>query len=271
MYSELSAVLTIAAYLMVGLAVMLARLLRCSAGWLICSMYSINQIYVTLMFHWRSNRRCPFPQRGPGLIIANHRSPVDPLVIWANHRRGTPHGRIRVISFLMAREYYEPFGVHFICKTMDAIPLSRDGNDVRPVREALRRLRDGGLVGVFPEGRMNLETDGLLPADTGLAWLALKAKVPVYPVFLRNTPQEGESMIFPFFSPRRVHVCYGDPIDLSRYESCRTTQKLLREVTDQLMTELASLGNVPYESRGPAASGLGAVPTGAMTSSAKTR
>ena len=48
-------------------------------------LYVVNRLYCILRCHWRANRRCPFPDDGPALIVANHRSPVDPMLVWMNH------------------------------------------------------------------------------------------------------------------------------------------------------------------------------------------
>ena len=135
-----------------------------------------------------------------------------------------------------------PGWIGWICKTMQCIPVDRDAHEPAPVREALRRLRDGRLVGIFPEGRINRE-DRLLPGIPGVAWLALRANVPVIPVFVENAPG-GRNMVEPFKTFSRVRIIYGDPIDLSTYRDRRVTRELLVEVTDLLMGHLAALGGV---------------------------
>lgn len=216
---------------------------RSRAGWLVWALYAIERLYVGLVFHWRSNRRSNIPQEGPALIIANHRSPVDPQFIWANHHLAGPGRRIRVISFLVAREYHDVLATRWICRAMQSIPVGRDGKDMAPAREALRRLEQGQLVGVFPEGRINLGESGapLLPGDPGVAWLALRAKVPVIPVYIHNAPG-CLNMVAPFVTPSRVRVCFGNPIDLSAYADKRATRDVLQEVTDLLMSKLEETG-----------------------------
>jgi 1-acyl-sn-glycerol-3-phosphate acyltransferase len=244
MTPDFSAGLILLAYVAsgVGVCAWQFRQSRLELGtWL---LWGVERLYVPLMFHWRASRRCPISDEGGGLIIANHRSPVDPLLIWMNNHLGSHNRRCRVTSFLMAREYYEIPGLTWVGERMRCIPVDRQGKDMRPAREALERLKRGDLIGVFPEGGINYET-ALREGDTGIAWLALHAKVPVYPVFLRNSPI-SESMVAPFFTRCRVRVTYGEPIDLSAYYDRKRTGTLLREVTDLLMRRLAELGGVPY-------------------------
>jgi 1-acyl-sn-glycerol-3-phosphate acyltransferase len=145
----------------------------------------------------------------------------------------------------MAREYYEIPGLTWVGRATQCIAVNREGKDMRPAREALERLRQGDLIGVFPEGGINDQT-ALREGDTGIAWLALHAQVPVFPVFLRGSPSGVSDMVAPFYTRCRVRVTYGDPIDLSAYYDRKRTRTLLREVTDLLMRRLAELGGVAY-------------------------
>ncbi len=219
------------------------RVVRTGIGWQAWLLYCIARVYAPLMFGWRPEGRCPFPAEGPAIIIANHRSPVDPMMVWVNHHWGT--GRIRVINFMTAREYCEIPGLAWLCRHMRCIPVDRNGRDMGPVREALKRLSAGELVGVFPEGKINTG-EGLLPGDTGMAYLALRANVPVHPVFIHGAPQ-GNTMVEPFYTRSRVRVTYGEPIDLSGYADRKKSQELLREVSDLLMSKLAELGGTTHQ------------------------
>jgi len=244
MGSESAASVTLAAYAIVAAGIISWQAARCRDGWQVWLLYVVERIYVAFIFHWRSNRRSSIPMDGPALIIANHRSPTDPLFVWMNHHFSDPTRGIRAISFLMAKEYYEIPGLNWVCRNLRSIPLQRGGQDMRPAKEALRRLKAGDLVGIFPEGGINPGTD-LMESNPGVAWLAIKAQVPVYPVFVHNAPR-GNSMIEPFCSPSRVKVSYGDPIDLSAYHGRRTSHETLREVAALLMSRLAEVGGVSY-------------------------
>ncbi len=240
------AILILLFYLATGAAVVFWQFRRSGLGLSTWFLWGVERLYVPLLFHWRANRRCPFPAVGGGLILANHRSPVDPLLIWMNNHLGERNHPCRVIGFLMAREYYEIPGLTWIGRATQCIAVEREGKDMRPAREALERIKRGDLIGVFPEGRIN-EATALREGDTGIAWLALHARAPVYPVFLRGSPSGAVDMVAPFYTRSRVTVTYGDPIDLSEYYERKRTRTLLREVTDLLMRRLADLGGVGYQ------------------------
>jgi 1-acyl-sn-glycerol-3-phosphate acyltransferase len=242
---ELAAIGALLVYLSIGTGVVAWQFRRSGLGFSTWFLWCVERLYVPFMFHWRSNRRCPFPEKGGGLIIANHRSPVDPLLIWMNNHLGARNHRCRVISFLMAREYYEIPGLTWVGRATQCIAVEREGKDMRPAREALERLKRGDLIGLFPEGRINDQT-ALREGDTGIAWLALHAQVPVFPVFLRGSPSGAHHMVAPFYTRCRVKIVYSDPIDLSAHYDRKRTRTLLREVTDLLMRRLAELGDVTY-------------------------
>ena len=250
MEPEVAAILTLAMYFTVAVGFVVRSIRRCRDGWGVWILYSIQRLYGGLTFRWRCNNcPCPLPTNGGGLVIANHRSPVDPMMVWTNHHlRGDADGQsrnIRVTGFLTASEYCYVPGMRWLVRTMRSIPVDRNGQDMAPTREALRRLKNGELVGLFPEGGINWGTR-LRSATPGVAFLALKGRVPVYPVFIHDAPQPRRSMIDPFIRRSRVRVTYGTPIDLSEFHDRKLTTELLHEVTDLIMSRLAETGGVDY-------------------------
>lgn len=229
--------LTLVAYGLLFAALPVWRAWRDPLGWQVWLLYRIGTLYGRFCFRWRANRPCPFEHVSPAIIIANHRSPLDPLLIWIGVLSGRPLG------FLTAREYCEQPGLRFINKHMESIPVARDGKDMGAMRAALRRLQSGNVLGIFPEGRIN-KGNGLLPADPGVAWIVLRSRAPVYPVFIHNAPG-GPSMVAPFFNFRPVRVTYGDPIDLSDLYERGVSSDVLREATDRIMSGLAALEDNP--------------------------
>lgn len=239
--SDSAAVLTLLLYVTVAAILVLQDMFACGDGWRVWVLHLIARSYTPFMFRQRVSGLCPLPSRGPALVISNHRSPVDPLLIFSGSAQKQDGGGIRRIEYLTAREYCELGGpIGWITRVMEVIPVARSGEDMGAVKLAVRRLKQGRLIGVFPEGRINTGTE-LLPANPGVAWLALHARVPVYPVFIHNAPQ-GEHMVQPFHTFARVRVSYGPPVDLSDWYGRRLTTEILQEVTDLLMTRLAETG-----------------------------
>jgi 1-acyl-sn-glycerol-3-phosphate acyltransferase len=235
-----------AVLLMVSFAVI--RAATCSAGWRAWLCYQISMIQGLLFARCNTINKCPIPEFGPAIIVANHTSPVDPVLIWHRHFAGFKKPRLRVIGFLMAREFYELRGIiNWVCRAMESIPVERSGQDMKPIREALKRLEAGNLLGVFPEGRLNVESPDhrLLHGGSGVAWLAIKSKVPVIPVFIKKAPR-AKSMIAAFFVRTHATLIYGEPIDLSAWYDKKPGHAELQEVTDLIMMKLAQLGGIEF-------------------------
>lgn len=252
MTGDTAAFVILGLYLAVAVACVVWQARRCPSGPMIWWLYVAERLVAGLLWRVRwvdrdgRPRRCPFPADSGALIVANHRSPVDPMVLWQNHHFADGPRSIRPISFMMAREFYENRWLNWFYRAMRSIPVTRGGSDHGAVRSALQHLKAGDLVGLFPEGGINKGPPGLKSANPGVAFLALNGRAPVYPVYIADAPVRP-SMVRAVFVPSRVRLVAGDPIDLSAYRTRRKSQELLHEVTDLVMTAIADLGGVRYE------------------------
>ena len=109
------------------------------------------------------------------------------------------------VHFIAKQEIFENKFLAHLCDIVEAIPVSRDGQDAKAVMIALRYLKKGEKISMFPEGTRNRTKEELLPLKGGAALFAIKAKAPIYPVMcVRKT------RLF-----RRTKVIVGDAVDLS--------------------------------------------------------
>ena len=220
-------ILTLAIYVAIALAVVVRQFKVFGSPSVWC-LSRLIRLYTTLMFSQRITSPCPLPIQGPAIIVANHRSPVDPILTFSASLMKQDGYKVRVLEFMTAREYCEiPGVIGWFTRIAGCIPVNRDGKDTGSAKEALRCLQAGKLIGIFPEGGINTG-DGLLPFNAGVAWLALRANVPVYPAFIHNAPQR-DSLVACFFSPQHVDVTFGLPLDMSRWSGQRLTGDLLEE------------------------------------------
>ena len=117
------------------------------------------------------------------------------------------------VHFITKKELYKSKFLAHLCDIVEAIPVSRDGQDAKAIMTALRYLKKGEKISMFPEGTRNRTDAELLPLKGGAALFAIKAKVPVYPVMcLRKT------RLF-----LRTKIATGDPIDLSAFYDRKLT------------------------------------------------
>ena len=105
---------------------------------------------------------------------------------------------------------------------------------------AIRYARDGGLVGVFLEGRINTTGQLLLPGRPGAAMIALKARVPVVPCYVSGSPYDGTS-VGCLLMPAKVRLEVGQAIDLSPYSGREDDRELLEALTRRFLVEIAKL------------------------------
>ncbi len=161
------------------------------------------------------------PKHGPAILVCNHVSGLDPMLI----QSVCP----RLIVWMMAREYYEIGVLRWVFKTVEAIPVDRSGRDLAATRAAMRALQAGRILGVFPEGRIETSRE-LLPFQTGVALMAQKAGVPVYPAYLDGT-QRGKDMLHAFLYPNCASLAFGPPIETA--EGGSTSKEVLQAQTDR--------------------------------------
>ncbi len=240
----------------IGSAVALwSRAGRCPHGRLVWLLYVMAIPLTGGLWRATRNRPCPFP-KGPSrpgegdeasptaaLVVANHRSPGDPMLLWSRHADAPE--QIRPIAFLMARELYDVPKLQWFYDALDTIPVARSGRDMKAVKVALKRLKDGGMVGLFPEGGINHNPDRLRPSTPGAAFLALATDAPVYPVGLRNAPRGG-NIYTSLLRPTRAEIHYGAPIDLADLRGKKKSPEVLAEATERIMRRVAELADVEY-------------------------
>jgi 1-acyl-sn-glycerol-3-phosphate acyltransferase len=197
-------------------------------------MHWLMIAYCALWHHLRTNGWAPLPETGPAILIANHTCGIDHLVLQS--------GCLRVLGFMIAREYYEWPRIHWFCKLVGCIPVNRDGRDIQAIRTALRALEGGRVLPIFPEGHVTptsgRELGEILP---GASFLAVRARVPVIPAYIRGTPetdQIGESLR----TPSRSTVTFGAPIDISDFDPSQAGDKdVQKEVSRRFRLALIEL------------------------------
>ena len=149
------------------------------------------------------------PQK-PGLVVAsNHFSTFDPPVIGSL----VP----REIHFMAKKELFESQPMRWLAEHLMAFPVDRNRSDMRAIKEALRYLKEGLAVGIFPQGTRKAANE----AHGGAAFLAQRAGVPLLPAAIWR---EG----------RNFRVAFGKPIrpqGTSRAETEQLTRELMTRIS----------------------------------------
>jgi 1-acyl-sn-glycerol-3-phosphate acyltransferase len=136
------------------------------------------------------------------------------------------------------------------------IPVSRGGIDTAATKIALRRVAEGQIVGMFPEGRINMSDRLFLPVRPGAAVVAIKSAGVVVPCYIQGAPYRKVAWS-PLFMPARVRVKFGEPIDSAPYAARIAQGETESEVANELllrtlrvMAELAGQPAFPVELAG---------------------
>ena len=149
----------------------------------------------------RATGRRNVPASGGAMLVSNHLSHLDVFVL------GIP--LIRPLNYVARSTLFLPVLGAFI-RSVGGFPIQREGMGAEGLKETLRRLRNGGIVALFPEGTRSLDGE-LGELKAGIAVLATRAKVPIIPAAVAGTYEAWpRSRPFPLPEPLRVH--YGLPI-----------------------------------------------------------
>lgn len=130
------------------------------------------------LYRLRVVGRDQVPEKGGALLVPNHISFVDFVLLLAVIDRP--------IRFIVHRKYYERFYFKPFMKSLGCIPISSSGGPreiLRALRDAGKRLDQGELVCIFPEGQIS-RTGTLLPFNRGLERIVRNRQAPIIPVYL---------------------------------------------------------------------------------------
>jgi 1-acyl-sn-glycerol-3-phosphate acyltransferase len=202
-------------------------------------LYTILKPIFWLLTHvlcrYQVSGREHIPPKGPVLLVANHLTWYDPLLLGVIFPRR--------LWFLAKIEIFRLPLVGLGCRLTGQIPVHRGESDRAALEQALAYLRQGRVVTIFPEGTV-AQHEHLLAAHTGVAMLALRSGAPILPIAHRGTRQIfiGRRAWLP-----RVDVWIGRP-----YVPCVpegiSRKAALRLVTEDLMLRIARM--LPPEDRG---------------------
>jgi 1-acyl-sn-glycerol-3-phosphate acyltransferase len=183
------------------------------------------------------------PTSGAAILASNHLSFSDSIFL--------PLQCPRPVVFLAKSEYFtgkgiKGFFVKLFFKSTGQLPIDRSGGKASEaaLNTGLGVLEQGQLLGIYPEGTRS--PDGkLYRGRTGIARMALEAKVPVIPVAMIDT-EKVQPIGTRLPRVRRVGIVYGKPLDFSRFDGMEGDRIVLRAVADEIMYELMRISGQEY-------------------------
>jgi 1-acyl-sn-glycerol-3-phosphate acyltransferase len=171
------------------------------------------------------------PREGPAIVVANHTSFLDPIVLGS----ACP----RKIHFIVLQWMYDWWRLRWFYWGMETIPVRAEEGDPRAIRLALWRLKCGQVVGLFPEGARS--GDGVLrEGKMGVALLAALSGVPVIPCFIHGAYESlPPGQRFP--RPAIVTVSFGEALLFQRAKGGKRDRADLEEFSSRLLAEIVRL------------------------------
>ncbi len=196
---------------------------------------------LSLFRFWRLKRRVTgrenIPDAGGAILAMTHFGYLEfALVEWAVWSKGRRH-----IRFLATKSAFEKPVVGSLLRGMRHIPVDRAAGS-EAYRETVTALRDGELVGVFPEAGVSASFT-VRELKTGAARLAAEARVPIIPVAVwggQRLMTKGRRVRFRDRFGVAVHFAFGAPITVRADDDVATVTHALRERMQSLTDALQS-------------------------------
>ena len=169
------------------------------------------------------------------VVVANHQSHFDPPLVGS--------GIQQHLCFLARKSLFTfgPFG--WLIGNLDAIPLNRDGIGIEGIKKAIRFLRGGRMLVLFPEGTRTPDGE-IKDFKPGFTTLARRSKVPILPVSI-----EGAYDAWPKGTalprPAQVHLYYGVPIMPEEYDKM-SEEELVDELRRRIVEGQEKLREHPH-------------------------
>ncbi|MDP4093137.1 MAG: lysophospholipid acyltransferase family protein [Bacillota bacterium] len=164
------------------------------------------------------------PAKGAVVLCSNHVRMLDMFFIGFKIPR--------LIHYMAKAELFRIPVINLIIKYFGTFPVKRGTADIEAIKTAIQLVREGHIVGTFPEGhRSKGKKNKILKAKPGAAMIAVKGNVPVLPVAL-----QGDYRLF-----SKVRVVFGEPYYLSTDSTKKYTSAELSEMSANIMKKVYSL------------------------------
>ncbi|MEZ0536083.1 lysophospholipid acyltransferase family protein [Caldicellulosiruptoraceae bacterium PP1] len=152
----------------------------------------------------------------PYIICANHRSYWDPVFIIISFEKP--------VIFMAKSELFRLWFLSPILKLFGAFPVQRGKSDIKAIKKSVEVIKEGKILGIFPEGKRNKTDQTILKGEKGVATIVKLTNVPVLPVAIC-----GE--IKPF---HKVSIVIGNPIKFNKEDNNE-------EIVEKIMLSIKEL------------------------------
>lgn len=187
--------------------------------------WRIERLYCFVWHRLEVRGQHHVPHTGAVILAANHTTGLDPFVMQARVTR--------MVRWLMMKNYQYKFADP-LWKAINPIAIGQDESRLTQVRTLVNILKQGDIVGLFPEGALQREVRELKLFESGITWIAKKSGAVIVPVWIEGTPVKHH-MFWHFACPSHTTVTFGKPLvvgkdddEAAALEELRTRMLALR-------------------------------------------
>ncbi len=198
-----------------------------------------------LLFDYQARGTHHLPKTGGVLLVSNHQSYLDPMILAMPLQRP--------MSFLAKSELFHNKYFGWLIRSLNAFPVKQGRGDSGAIKETLRRLKDGHVLNIYPEGTRT-ESGQIERIQRGAALVVRRAGVPILPAAI-----DGSFQAWPrnrkFPRPGVIRVLYGPPLVIDGMNDQEITDLIDRTLHD-LFEQVAALRRSAMRKSGRRASTL---------------
>lgn len=181
----------------------------------------LNRLFCRFYYGLESDKLLDLPETSGAVLMANHSSGVDSLLMAAISPRP--------VRFLISSEQYYRFGLIWLFKKMGCIPVDLKGHPETALRVALQALEQGEVIVLYPQGGFALADKPEKKLKKGGFWLAQQTQTPIYPVHIYGTRGKGW-VILSLFIPMRVQLTLYPPLNCLKNRCIPALQTLFNSM-----------------------------------------
>jgi len=174
------------------------------------------------------------PQAGSLILACNHVSYLDPPAVGVSARR-------KDIFYLARTSLFKNKFIGWIFLNLNCIPVKQDAQDFEAIRSAVKKLKSGKALLIFPEGTRSVDGD-LKSPQAGVGFMAYNAGAPIVPVYIKGSEKAMPRGSRSIKSGHKIEVFIGQKIDYYiNGAKGKATKEYYIAITKKVMDEIALL------------------------------
>jgi len=191
--------------------------------------YALFAGIVSFLFNYKVINQSKERDEGGYIVCGNHVSATDAIALCYAFRKNQ-------VRFMAKKELFKIPLLAQLIKMLGAFPIDRSGGDVGAIKSAVKIVKDGGCLGIFPQGH---RYPGVDPRTTstknGMALIASRTKADIVPTYIWR--KKNKFRLF-----RRTYIIIGDPISFESLNMQGISSAEYTRVTELVFDRICTLG-----------------------------